>query len=375
MRGIVLFIVFLLFVSCSTTNKIDVRIIREGEIEKNSIQIRDLLDSHFQVSNHFIDTISFAVLDSISFKDNNPDRIIVHSTPVSLDFSKKIKTYSPEYYSVSTVYYMTRCMNYYESLFANKIRFNSQIDYKTIKILFGDVPLITSPKNYIYEKRAPFSPSIIYHEIGHRAFWFIESDLGVKFKGLTYIHVGLLEYFTVSLNDSPVVGESGLPENLVRHAEYQYQYPLQDSLFLGHTLKLIKNAYMSQIIDSTNNISKYYNLTQNKYKHLLFQKVDNHRAGLVITSTLWRIRKQIGAEKTDKLIASTILDLNKFMGKRSKFYVADAGENVEDNINWYDLYYGLIDKDKELFKGVDQEIITASFGQTGFPVHKVKIER
>lgn len=373
MRGTVVFIVFFLCVSCSTTNKIDIRIIREGKVIKNSIQIGDLLDSHYQVSNHFIDAISFAVLDSISFKDSNPDRIIVHSTPELLDFSKKIKTYSPEYYAVSTIYYMTKCMNYYESLFGKIIRFNSQIDYKTIKILFGDVPLITSPKNYIYEKRAPLSPSIIYHEIGHRAFWLIESDLGIKFKGLTYIHVGLLEYFTVSLNDSPVVGEAGLAENLVRHAEYQYQYPLPDSLFLGHTLMLIKNAYMSQIIDSTNNIVKYYNLIQNKYKQILFQKIDNHRAGLVITSTLWRIRKQIGAEKTDKLIASTILDLNKFMERRSQFYVADTGENVADYIDWYDLYYGLIEKDMELYKGAYNAIITSSFRQTGFPVHKVKL--
>lgn len=373
MRVIIVSIVALLSVSCSTANIIDVRIIREGKTLKNSIQIGDLLDSHYQVSNHFIDAVSFAVLDSISFKDNNPDRIIVHSTPESLDFSKKIKPYSPEYYSIATAYYTTKCMNYYELLFGNKIKFNSQIDYTTIKILFGDVPLITSPKNYIYEKRAPLSPSIIYHEIGHRAFWLIESDLGIKFKGLTYIHVGLLEYFTVSLNDSPVVGEKGLPANLVRHAEYQYYYPLEDSLFLNHTLMLIKNAYMNQITDSTNNISKYYNLTQNKYKQLLFQKIDNHRAGLVITSTLWRIREQIGAEKTDKLVASTILDLNKFMEKRSQFYVADKGENVEDYLDWYDLYYGLIEKDMELFKGVDNAIITLSFRQTGFPVYKVKL--
>lgn len=373
MRGTVAFVVIFLFVSCSPINKIDINIIREGEIIKNSIQIGDLLDSHYRVSNHFIDTISFAVLDSISFKDNNPDRIIVHSTPELLNFSKKIKTYSPEYYSIATAYYTTKCIHYYESLFGNKIRFNSQIDYKTIKILFGDVPLITSPKNYIYEKRAPLSPSIIYHEIGHRAFWLIESDLGIKFKGLTYIHVGLLEYFTVSLNDSPVVGEKGLPVNLVRHAEYQYYYPLEDSLFLGHTLMLIKNAYMSQITDSTNNISKYYNLTQNKYKNLLLKKIDNHRAGLVITSTLWRIREQIGAKKADKLIASTILDLNKFMEKRSQFYVADTDDNVEDYIDWYDLYCGLIEKDMELFKGVDNAIITSSFSQTGFPVYKVKL--
>ena len=88
---------------------------------------------------------------------------------------------------------------------------------------------------------------------------------------------------------------------------------------------------------------------------------------MVLTSTLWRIREQLGQEKTDKLVAQTILSLNIYLDKRSEFYQSSETP-WKDKIGWYDVYYGLMQKDKELFEGKDIPIITKEFTRTGYPI-------
>ncbi len=107
-----------------------------------------------------------------------------------------------------------------------------------------------------------------FHEIVYRVFRYMQSDsgLGIKFKGLSSVCMGLLEYFTVSLNNSAVVNEDTLPY--------------------------------------------FYNLTE---------------------------------------LAS-----------------------LPDKVEWYDLFYGLIQKHKELFKGDNIQTIVDEFQKTGFPVTLVK---
>ena len=90
-----------------------------------------------------------------------------------------------------------------------------------------------------------------------------------------------------------------------------------------------------------------------------------------MTSTLWRIREQIGQEKTDKLVAQTILNLNNYLNKRMEFYQS-AEAQQQNMIDWYDVFYGLIQKDKELFEGQNIQVITHEFSRTGYPVDKVK---
>ena len=70
------------------------------------------------------------------------------------------------------------------------------------------------------------------------------------------MHMGLLEYFTALLNDSPVVGECVLPAKLVRNVSLPYQYPFDDSLYLDYTFELLKESYHNELIDSSRNISK-----------------------------------------------------------------------------------------------------------------------
>jgi hypothetical protein len=302
----------------------------------------------------------------------NPDRVNTHTTPYSLDFSKKIEPYSAEYYSAYSVYNIINVIEYYNRVFENKIDFNSQKYYKTIEISFGDIPLFTSPCFYIFEKNSNSSPSLFAHEIGHRAFWYIEDSLKIKFKGLSVIHVGLLEYFTVSWNNSPIVGEDFMPVKLNRNAALLYKYPLDSSFNLRNSNRLIEESYPLEIQNPQSSISKYLAadyayFTDDELDNLF----DNHRGGMVLTSTLWRIREQLGQEKTDKLVAQTVLNLNNYLDKRIEFYKS-METPPQNKIDWYDVFYGLIQKDREFYNGQNTQVITNEFARTGYPIDKVR---
>ena len=71
------------------------------------------------------------------------------------------------------------------------------------------------------------------------------------------------------------------------------------------------------------------------------------------------------------LVAATILDLNDYMDMRQDFYNADLNEVIPDEVCWYDLFYGLLSKDKELYNGVNYNTIKSSFLETGFPVQNI----
>ena len=45
----------------------------------------------------------------------------------------------------------------------------------------------------------------------------------------------------------------------------------------------------------------------------------------------------------------------------------------QEKIMWYDLYYGLIQKDKELFGGRNESIIAAEFKRSNFPIDKIEV--
>jgi hypothetical protein len=242
---------------------------------------------------------------------------------------------------------------------------------KLIDVIAGDIPLFTHPDSYIFEKNSNPSPSLFFHEIGHRVFWYIEGELGIKFNGLTVIHMGLLEYFTVSFNNSSVVGEGFLPEKLIRDASQLYKYPLDSSFILRNTLRLMEESFPAKIRNQGSNISKYLSACYASYNDYILDNIyDNHRGGMVLTSTLWRIREQIGQEKTDKLVAQTILNLNNYLNKMEFYQSAEAQQ--QNMIDWYDVFYGLIQKDKELFEGQNIQVITHEFSRTGYPVDKVK---
>ncbi len=367
----ILLIVF--FCSCKKQEAIEVDYVKGGQVYKQKIVLGKLLNDSNEINTDFIRKMSFEKVKSVYLKDNNPDKVRFRTDPLSLDFTKQIVKYSPEYYTLTTAYYVDEAIAYYNHVFDNKIDFKTQDDYRNIKVLLADYALFTHPNQYILKEKQAFSPSIFYHEVGHIAFWTLEEDLKIKFKGLSPMHVGLLEYFTVSLYDYPIVGETVFPEPLLRHADHYHVYPQPDSMKLRRTIELLKESYQEEIADTTTFMSMYYNLSMKQAEKYLDVIVGNHRGGMLYTSTLWRIREQLGKEKTDKLVAQTILALNGYLEQRPAFYSATEGEKLKDKLMWYDLYYGLIQKDKELYGGKNQSIVEKEFRASNFPVERIKL--
>jgi hypothetical protein len=239
-------------------------------------------------------------------------------------------------------------------------------------VAFGDVSLFTHPGFYIFKENSNPSPTLFAHEIGHRAFWYLEDPVGVKFNGLSLVHMGLLEYFTVSLYDTPLVGEDCLPAKTVRDASLLYKYPPDSSFNLRQTFKLLEESCPAEIQNPQSNVSKYLSASYAYYGDDILDKYyDNHRGAMILTGTLWRIREQMGQENTDKLIAQTIMNLNVCMDKRNDFYTSDVN-SLPDGIEWCDVFYGLIQKDKELYGGKNIQTIAAEFTKTGYPIDLIK---
>ena len=365
-------IILLFIVACTNTSRnMEVYYLKEGKLQSENISL-DFIDKDGNIRSQYIDTVIFSYLDSLTYLDMNPDHYKKYTTPGALDFSKKIVHYSPEYYCAYTVYNIIKVIEYYNRLFDNKIDFNTQEEFKTIEVTMGDVSLLTQPNTYIFGNNSNPSPSLFAHEIGHRAFWYLEDSLDIKFKGLSVVHMGLLEYFTVSFNDSPVVGENALPTKLIRNAELLYKYPMDSSFLMRNSFRLLEESYPTEIQNPQSNISKYLTVCYASYGDEILDNVyDNHRGGMVLTNTLWRIREQIGQEKTDKLVAQTILNLNTYLDKREEFYQSSEAP-WQDKIAWYDVFYGLIQKDKEFYKGQNVQIISDEFARTGYPIEIVK---
>ncbi|MCW3787089.1 hypothetical protein [Plebeiibacterium sediminum] len=366
-------ILLTVLLGCTNHDKLlKLRYIRGGQTYTDTIFIDQFVTQDGNLQTKYLNKVSFELIDSAYFFNNNPEQSRFYSREVALNFQKRVKEYSPEYYSIATVFYIDKAINFYTSVFDHKIDFHKWDDYRSIKVLLGEYALLSQPNKFILEANQLFSPSIFYHEIGHIAFWSLEDQLGIKFKGLSPLHVGLMEYFTVSLFNNPTVGELVL-KKAKRDASLLYLYPQPDSMKLRRTFQLIKESFPEEIADTSSFLSKYCTLSQELYSKILDTQIDNHRGGFLYTSTLWRIREQIGKEKTDRLVAQAILNLNEYMNKRSDYYRFDINEEVEEKIMWYDFYYGLLLKDKELFDGKNQSVISAEFKRSNFPIDKIEV--
>jgi hypothetical protein len=345
----------IMLTSCGNSNTtLEVHYLKEGKLLSETIKV-DVINDRGEIRTPWIDSLTFARFDSLNYENGNPDRPHLFSTPLKLDFSKKIETYSPEYYAVYTAHFVGKAIDYYNSLFGGRIDFDAEAEYRNLKVLFADIPLFTTPKEFYFEQGSNVSPSLFYHEVGHRAFWYLEDGLGIKFNGLTLVHMGLLEYFTVSLNDSPVVGEDALPSLLTRNASFVYTYPPADSLNLGTLMRLFAESYPEQMKNPAGAIRRTYDVQMEYYADYM-HIIDNHRGGMILASTLWRIRQSLGQAVMDKLVAETILNLNAYMD--------DGAETA----TWRHVYRGLVQKDKEMNGGHSYGVIHDEFQKTGYPV-------
>ena len=369
-------VAILLFTAC-TQNKIEVTYLKNSLEHKETVYL-DFISNNGHIVSPYIMSVKFGYLGSISFLDGKPDNMESHISYQSLDFTKPIETYSPEYYAAYTIYNIHKTITYFNLLFDDKIDFNSQKEYMDIEIVFGNTPLLTTPKTYCFEEKSIMSPSLFSHEIGHRAFWYLESEagLGVKFGGLTIVHMGLLEYFNMSLNNSPIEVEESLsyPNLFRRDARNNYIYPMDSTYTLRYTFKNLERVYADQLTNPQSNMSKYLAACYNTYNdYILDNYYDNHYGGMILAGTLWRIREKIGQTATDKLVAQMILELNEYLKMREDYYIGDKNI-LSKGADWSDVLFGMIYKDKEYYNGKNISIIVDEFSKTGYPVQNIRFD-
>jgi len=164
-----------------------------------------------------------------------------------------------------------------------------------------------------------------------------------------------------------------LPGNMYRNADLLHKEPLDDSYTIGNFLRLFEEAYPEEAQNPDSSVSKYLAAFHYSYDDNL-DRFDNHRSNMVLASALWRIRKNIGQKKTDKLVAETVLDLNYYFDKRAEFLLTQE-MTTSQRIEWFDVLYGLIQKDKELFNGKNFQLIVHEFTQAGYPVDTINLKR
>jgi hypothetical protein len=59
------------------------------------------------------------------------------------------------------------------------------------------------------------------------------------------------------------------------------------------------------------------------------------------------------------------------MNDRNKFYKQDCSTPLPNEIEWYDVFWGLIQKDKELNQGDNVSVIIHEFEETGYPTQDI----
>lgn len=181
---LIITVILFLFYSCSTNIKKEYKTLFHGNgklIEKN-IDITSFL-TNGQLKNEYFNSINVYRLNSVSFENDNPDKTVFKGTKVILNFDVNPIVFpnnQPEYYALLTIYHATLCINYYNKLFNNKLDFNSQNNYKDVDIYLGNASFLSDPKDFIFVPNTKPSPTLVYHEIGHRAFWLLEDSMNIN---------------------------------------------------------------------------------------------------------------------------------------------------------------------------------------------------
>jgi hypothetical protein len=347
----------------------------KGQLVEKPISV-DFVSDIGSIRHKYINSLTAWKLDSVVFLNDNPDRQQLIGSPIPLEFvhrgdSLLLKPRSPESYAIFIAYHTIRALTYFDSLFAGYLDFESQTGFDDIKIFFGRYAN-SSPKEYGFPPGANVSPTLVYHEIGHRAFWLLKDTLRIGEVG-DWLHMGLLEYFTVSLADYPVVLEGLVPRSITRDVSADLKYPAAilsyadswsqyyeayaDSFSAAPMYKQLYDINLRRMA-SWDSVSKMSDFAR---KHV----IEAHKSGLVITHPLWELRSQLGSRKCDQLVKRAMLSLPLLLPKRSE-YLSTGVNAPSDTAQWYDFIYALQVADQELYKGVDLGMIDKAFNQVGF---------
>lgn len=329
------------------------------------------VDANGQISCADIKSLRMFKVKDITFTADLED--VIKADPIEYDLRKtgiSFENHPNEFMALFVAHHTQRCLDTYRRIFDGKLSFETKKHYHDLEIYVGNAAYLSSPKTFILPLNTVISPSLIYHEFGHRAFWILEGDLEIPIGNPNnYMHVGLLEYYTASIGNNPCVGEGFFPVSLYRHLEKPVTHP-KDFVSVGDSLRLLEKALSS--LDAKEPWNKAYIAAYVNSGQDLEKTHDGHRSGMMISHPLWKLRQALGAPIVDKLVAQAILNLPRTLVRRVKF-LPRKWDLVPKTAEWYDLVYSLIEMDKAQNQGKNTDLIKKVFKETGYEVDLLKM--
>ncbi|QZE14259.1 hypothetical protein K4L44_17380 [Halosquirtibacter laminarini] len=375
-RLVFMFVITLVITSCSNTRniKFEEEVIRNGKIVKEVVDI-DFVTYEGGIESQFLNNITCTQLNGLNFRGGTLNGVEMIDKVVPYDLlAKDIKPGTPTYYTMVTAYHFIKASRYYAKLISDF----QTIDHKKYKwdkdihvSIAENMPMANNNSRFIFSKKLPVSPSSIYHKVGHRFEKYLKQSNNIVYKQNRYIGIGMMEYFTCSLNNSPKIFEGTMPEIMVRDISKNYLFPIDSdkcSLYTG--IMYLKTAYSDVYNDENSSMRKYIDIVL-KSEKALKNNIDTHSAACYISHPLWSIRESIGAEKADKLIMHAWILLGKECSVNSTFYTPSKGEKTRENIEWYTVLHALTTADKMDNQGKNIELIRSCFATSNLPVGKV----
>ena len=344
---------------------------KDGRLEVDTIEL-DFIQEDGAIHHPLIDSLHVYKLDSVSFAANVPEFQELHGTPEPLDWTIRgntleLEPYGKEFYAVFAVHHTLEALSYYKKHFGGLVDFPDKKKYRELELYLGDY-INCSPEQYILNPGARISPTIIYHEVGHRAFCQLDDTLAIG-NVFSMLHNGLMEYFTASIANHPVIGEGMLHPPLTRDASKKVQYP-EDTYYYREFLDDLRQV-VSDTMQCYEALKKYYALNKERADRCTTRIAMTHQTGMLITHPLWEIRQKAGRHATDSLVVRSMKQMYQVVEKRDEFLKKKALSEKEPP-EWYDFLYSLYLSDRHLYGGENMQTIRTAFKKAGYSVHWIK---
>ncbi|MBS3806611.1 MAG: hypothetical protein KGY60_03840 [Bacteroidales bacterium] len=338
---------------------------QNGTLVLDSIQV-GFVNDRGEIHHSYIDSLHVYQLDSVSFAGDIPELQELHGTPVAMNLNRDnnriiLEPHTPEFYAIFSAYHTLYAIDYYRERFGNLLNFKEKEQYRELELYLGDY-INCSASQYILNPRARVSPTVIYHEVGHRAFCQLDDTLAIG-NVFSMLHNGLMEYFTVTMAGHPVVGEGMLRGPLLRDASKPVQYP-RDKYYYEDFLRDLEQS-LSDSTDCHEALRKLYTLNKKRASRCTTRILMTHQTGMLITHPLWKLREKAGAGVADSLVVHSMKKMGQVLKSRNT-YLKDAAPGGADQPAWFDFFYALLRTDQQLYGGRHEAMIRKAFKSAGY---------
>jgi len=344
---------------------------QNGALVMDSIQV-DFVNERGAIHHPYLDSLHVYQLDSVSFAADMPELQELHGTPVAINLRLLnnrviLEPHTTEFYAIFAAYHTLYAIDYYRERFSNMLNFKEKEQYRELELYLGDY-INCSASQYILNPRARVSPTVIYHEVGHRAFCQLDDTLAIG-NVFSMLHNGLMEYFTVAMASHPVVGEGMLRGPLIRDASKPVQYP-RDKYYYEDFLRDLELS-LSDSLDCHQALEKLYSLNKKRAARCTTRILMTHQTGMLITHPLWELREKAGAGVADSLVVHSMKKMHQILKTRD-VYLKDVAPRGEDQPAWFDFFYALLHTDRQLYEGRYEQMIRQIFRGAGYKTQWVR---